>query len=210
MTNSRTRIPTPRGDDTRERLLEAAMDRFAERGFAGTTTRAICDSADVHLALLGYHFGSKLGLWAAVVRVLNDRLAAIAREAVEPGADLKHGVATFLRKVVRALLADPRPLRIMVWASLDPKGFDRTVVEDAYGPAVRAAIGFLEAEQAAGRLPPDIDPGLTLVTFYGLVAEPLVEPLVHQHLFGGVDAARIERHLVASGLRLLGLPPEDP
>jgi AcrR family transcriptional regulator len=31
--------------DTRARLLEAAMDCFAERGFAGTTTRAICGRA---------------------------------------------------------------------------------------------------------------------------------------------------------------------
>lgn len=209
MIKSNDQSSSARSADTRERLLEAAMDTFADRGFAGTTTRAICEAAGVNLALLNYHFGSKLGLWAAVVRVLNDRLVALALP-IASGADLGHGVATFLRRMVRAMLADPRPMRIMVWASLHPQGFDRALVEDAYGPAVRAAIGFLEAEQQAGRIAADVDVGLTVVTFYGLVAEPLIEPLVHQHLFGGIDAARVERHLVASGLRLLGLPPEDP
>lgn len=200
-----------RGTDTRDRLLEAAMGCFAERGFAGTTTRAICDAAGVNLALLNYHFGSKAGLWAAVVRVLNDRLAAIAIEALDPGVPLQRGVATFLRRVVRALLADPRPMRVMAWASLHPQGFDRTVLEEAYGPAVRAAITYLEGEQHAGRIPAAVDVGLTVVTFYGLLAEPLIEPAVHHHLFGlsAAHAARIENHLVASGLRLLGLPPED-
>ncbi|MEQ1508232.1 MAG: TetR family transcriptional regulator [Myxococcota bacterium] len=204
--------PDARGAETRAKLLEAALDCFAERGYAATT-RQICDRAGVNLALLSYHFGGKDALWGQVLRVLNDRIAALA--CAEWSRDLPTSVAAFLRTVVRAMLADPRPMRVMVWARLQPHGFDPALATDAWEPVVRLAVAFLEAQQRAGAIPASVDPGLAIVTFYGLLAEPLIEPAVHRRLFDRDPsdpdhAARIERHLVASGLRLLGLSQEEP
>ena len=52
--------------DTRERILDAAEALIIERGFAATSLRAIADRARVNLAATNYHFGSKMGLLAAV------------------------------------------------------------------------------------------------------------------------------------------------
>jgi len=54
--------------DTRTQLLDAAERLFAERGYRGTSVRAITDLAGANLAAVGYHFGSKADLLAAVVR----------------------------------------------------------------------------------------------------------------------------------------------
>lgn len=54
--------------DTRTRILDAAEHLFAERGFRGTSVRAITDLAGVNLAAVGYHFGSKAELLTAVIR----------------------------------------------------------------------------------------------------------------------------------------------
>lgn len=63
--------------DTRTQLLDAAERLFAERGFRGTSVRAITDLAGANLAAVGYHFGSKADLLAAVVRrVIEPILAA--------------------------------------------------------------------------------------------------------------------------------------
>src|SRR5580693_861023 len=59
--------------DTRTRILDAAGHLFAERGFRGTSARAITDLAGANLAAVGYHFGSKAEL-----------LAAVARRVIEP------------------------------------------------------------------------------------------------------------------------------
>jgi AcrR family transcriptional regulator len=59
--------------DTRTQILDAAERLFAERGFRGTSIRAITDLAGANLAAVGYHFGSKAEL-----------LAAVARRVVEP------------------------------------------------------------------------------------------------------------------------------
>ncbi|MFE7467327.1 TetR/AcrR family transcriptional regulator [Streptomyces sp. NPDC057499] len=52
---------------TRRRLLEAARDLFAERGYEGTTVRSIAARAGVNQALLFRYFGSKRGLLTEVV-----------------------------------------------------------------------------------------------------------------------------------------------
>jgi AcrR family transcriptional regulator len=54
--------------DTRTQLLDAAERLFAERGYRGTSVRAITDLAGANLAAVGYHFGSKADLMAAVAR----------------------------------------------------------------------------------------------------------------------------------------------
>ncbi len=62
--------------DTRTQLLDAAERLFAERGFPGTSVRAIADLAGANLAAVGYHFGSKADLLAAVVRRVIEPITA--------------------------------------------------------------------------------------------------------------------------------------
>lgn len=59
--------------DTRIRILEAASSIFAEHGFAATTIRHICSKAQVNLAAVNYHFGSKEGLYRETIRFARER-----------------------------------------------------------------------------------------------------------------------------------------
>jgi AcrR family transcriptional regulator len=51
---------------TKERLLDAAEQLFSDQGFSATSVRAITQTAEVNLAALNYHFGSKEALIDAV------------------------------------------------------------------------------------------------------------------------------------------------
>ncbi len=55
-------------DETREKLVEAAGQVFAERGFQEATVREICSRAGTNGAAVNYHFGDKLGLYTEVLR----------------------------------------------------------------------------------------------------------------------------------------------
>lgn len=55
---------------TRARLLDAAVEHFAQSGFAGARTDAICRAADVNERMLYHYFGSKAGLYVAVLELL--------------------------------------------------------------------------------------------------------------------------------------------
>jgi AcrR family transcriptional regulator len=58
---------TPRSEQTRARILEAASQLFTEKGYAGTTTRAIAKKAEVNEVTLFRHFGTKEKLAQAIM-----------------------------------------------------------------------------------------------------------------------------------------------
>jgi AcrR family transcriptional regulator len=54
-------------EETRREILRAAAGAFAESGYVGATTRTVAARAGVNVATLHYHFGSKEGLYRAVL-----------------------------------------------------------------------------------------------------------------------------------------------
>ncbi|HUN52110.1 MAG TPA: CerR family C-terminal domain-containing protein [Candidatus Sulfotelmatobacter sp.] len=72
-----------RGDDTRQRILAAALDVFAAEGYEGTTTRRLADVAAVNLPAIQYYFGSKEGLYRAAIA----HHVATMESRVAPAAD---------------------------------------------------------------------------------------------------------------------------
>jgi TetR/AcrR family transcriptional regulator, regulator of cefoperazone and chloramphenicol sensitivity len=67
--------PLPeRGEATRQRLIEAALEVFGECGFNGASTRMLADKAGANLAAIPYHFHSKEGLYRAAAQHIVDRM----------------------------------------------------------------------------------------------------------------------------------------
>ncbi|MEN1409542.1 transcriptional regulator PsrA, partial [Pseudomonas aeruginosa] len=67
--------------ETVERILDAAEQLFAEKGFAETSLRLITSKAGVNLAAVNYHFGSKKALIQAVFsRFLGPFCASLEKE----------------------------------------------------------------------------------------------------------------------------------
>ncbi|HEY2368554.1 MAG TPA: helix-turn-helix domain-containing protein, partial [Polyangiaceae bacterium] len=106
----------PGASDARTRILEAARTLFAERGFRGTTTRAIARRAKCDVALVQYFFAGKERLFAAAIElpVEPDEVASVAagRRAGERLARL-HLDHVFVERreavaaMLRAAIGDP-------------------------------------------------------------------------------------------------------
>lgn len=65
------------GAATRDRILERAGELFAATGYAETTSKAVAASAGVDLASINYHFGSRTGLYQAVLVEAHRRLISL-------------------------------------------------------------------------------------------------------------------------------------
>ncbi|WP_025096911.1 CerR family C-terminal domain-containing protein [Burkholderia sp. A1] len=72
-----------RGDETRQRIIEAAIELFGERGFAGASTRDIAAHAGVNAPALQYYFENKEG----VFRACADTIAELGCAAFGPALD---------------------------------------------------------------------------------------------------------------------------
>ena len=82
------RAPRPDGEATRARILEAAGELFAAHGYAAS--KAIAARAEVDLASINYHFGSRSGFYQAVLAEAHRRLMDVAdlqRLAQKPARD---------------------------------------------------------------------------------------------------------------------------
>src|SRR5471030_606294 len=101
--------PSPRavrsdGAETRLHILQVAGRIFAEKGFERTTSREICSAAGTNLAAVNYHFGSRDGLYDAVLVEAHgqivglDDLEAILRSGVAPEARLRELIGLIVRK----------------------------------------------------------------------------------------------------------------
>lgn len=85
----------------RQRLIEAAESEFTQKGFDGASVLSIANRAGVKQPLLNYHFGSKEGLWRAVVEnayagsLAASRQAADALDRSDPLARLQAALRAF-------------------------------------------------------------------------------------------------------------------
>jgi TetR/AcrR family transcriptional regulator, regulator of cefoperazone and chloramphenicol sensitivity len=71
-----------RGAETRQRLIEAALDVFGRFGFEGASTRLIAKEAGANLAAIVYHFGSKEALHSAVAEYIVGRITGLVGPAL--------------------------------------------------------------------------------------------------------------------------------
>ena len=96
---------------TKQRILDSAESLFARHGFAGASLRQVTASAQVNLAAVNYHFGSKENLINEVFRrrldsLNEERLAALAAVLKKPQFDLEDvlGVDETLKERLHARL----------------------------------------------------------------------------------------------------------
>lgn len=110
--------------DARDRLLQAALDVFAAKGYDGASTREICRLAGVNVAAIHYHFGDKASLYREVFRV-PEQLSAAPVEMTDPDVPLRVAVLSFYRHIM-AYIAAPKQVQqmrlIFLREELQPSG----------------------------------------------------------------------------------------
>lgn len=114
------RAPRAAGDDTRQRAIRAALLAFAADGFTAVTTRQLAATAGINIATLNYHFGSKQGVYDAVVAQVYARLQERGTALLEqlPGAT----VETIVEAAYVAAREESEGVRILLREVLDHGG----------------------------------------------------------------------------------------
>lgn len=91
MTNKK---PSNKGKTTRQHILEVAAELFAQKGYAYTTSKEICQASKANIAAVNYHFGGKDGLYDEVLLEMHDRLITL-----DTLSDIAHSQLTAKEKL---------------------------------------------------------------------------------------------------------------
>lgn len=165
---------------TKARLLRAAAELFSERGFHGTTIRAIATRAGANVASGHYHFGSKRDLYVAVLR---QTFAALAADLDRAGtrlpeeeldrlgrADLERLFRSRIEVMLRFLVGPGSELhaRLMQREMLDPSDSLPLIVDEFIQPVMVREMAAL-----VRRLAPGLDPSAVLRTVAGISGQAL-------------------------------------
>jgi len=130
--------------NTKERILHAAEDLFAQHGFAGTSLRQVTSRADVNIAAVNYHFGSKENLVHEVFKHRMDemsekRLASLAAAVEKNPADLEAILLAFIQPAL-ALTLDRHGasfVRVLARAYAEKNDGLRNFLSENYGQVLR-------------------------------------------------------------------------
>lgn len=144
---------------TKERILSAAEELFARHGFQGASLRQVTAAANVNLAAVNYHFGSKDNLINEVFRRRLDelterRLAALEAATQNPDATLEAIIGAFVEPALS--LASDRIggsafMRVLARAYAEHDQSLRRFLSDNYGHVLKRFA------QAIGKRMPELD-----------------------------------------------------
>jgi TetR/AcrR family transcriptional regulator len=97
----------PRGLGSKDALFAAASEEFALHGFAGASVDAIATRAGINKAMIYYHFGSKQGLYVAILRAVFASMGERTTTIVSASTAAEEKIAAFVAAISGE--ADARP-----------------------------------------------------------------------------------------------------
>jgi TetR/AcrR family transcriptional regulator len=157
--------------DRRSQLIEAAMDLFSRKGFAGTTTREIALAAGVSEAIIFRHFATKRDLYTAIIE---HNIHSAGAKQVLAGLDAcmkRRDDEGLFRLIATEMIEehrrDARFERLMLHASLEGHEL-ATIYRSEFGLPIFATLrAYLDRRQRSGALR-HIDSGAMIVAIAGM------------------------------------------
>lgn len=140
------RAPRRDGEDSRQRLLLAALRLFADQGFAKTSTRELAEAAGVNIAAISYYFGDKAGLYRAAFLEPQGQPAEAIQAFADPALSLEQALtsfyAGFLEPMKHGDLAR-HCLKLHVREMVEPTGLWDEEVQQVIKPMHEALVALL-------------------------------------------------------------------
>ncbi len=198
--------------DSRERILAAAEEVFAEKGYAGARIRDVASRVGVANALVHYHFHTKEALLHAVLdRMVGEVVDLVTRIAPEPLEPITK-LCRFFNEFFDFAARHPHFARLAhLEAGHDDRAYFDRQVRERLRPLYSRARAFLEAGVRAGvfrAVPPDH----LLAAIYGMIVSwfsdtPFLETLVGDTTRDGASLERRREALMDMILRVVLADP---
>jgi len=206
----RTR-PSPavdrQGDDTRDRIIDAAQAIFARDGFVGAKMQEIADRVGIQRPSLFYHFKNKEALFVAAHEQVFARIEPVFRESLAPDGDPFAQLDRVSRAVLAVMADEPDFARMVARTSVDRHPAAVKIVRTYLQPLVDLSVAFVRDGQRRGVFA-DIDPFFFTLNSWGaaliyFIARDLLAPVAKPT--DTKDLTRFTNALLQMGNRALAV-----
>jgi AcrR family transcriptional regulator len=200
------RPPGATGDRTRERIVSAALETFAEHGFAGCSMRDVARKARIRVSSLYHYFPSKEELFQDILDNWSEEMRALVLSAMGKGLELPDLAREATGKIFDFFVANPAYVRLGLHNRANGGvPFDRRVIDRWLG----MMDGVMKPAEMRGAIKA-VDPLCLIVTVEGLVHWHLANDGFYRAILGrGLDDPEVLRrtreHVVQVVLRTAGL-----
>ena len=156
-----------------DRILKRALALFSEKGYDATSVREICEAAEITKPTLYHFYGSKEGVYQAIVEGALERFRADMMRSLAGEGSLRDHLARMARAYVDAAVRDPDLTRfVMALIHNPPRSAPATDFVGFYQGILAEVAQTVEAAVARG----EIAPGPTevrLLVFMGALGEAM-------------------------------------
>ena len=137
----------------KDRLFIAGAQLFAGKGFDSVSVREICKAADTSMNMIHHYFGSKEGLYDAIVATFTEKVFAYPVRLLDKEVRSKEEFITrtelFVEETLNALIDQRLVLHIVMRHEIEPT---------AFVSLLQKFVAFLKAAQVKGYVRSSIDP----------------------------------------------------
>lgn len=200
-------------------IIWAAGELFAQHGLEGTSIRPIAQKADVNIAAINYHFGSKENLYTEVLRyaLLHNQSETQIKEFIEASKYITKPdeIAGFLTKFIKNRFVShfspekpPWFTRLILQSFSIPTSSLREIIEEHFLPEIKALTDIIRrsnqnmTEQKAQLWSFSIH---AQTAFYGLCKVPILM-LLGKEEYDMQFIEAVAKHVAHTTITALGLP----
>jgi len=200
-------------DKTKVRLLEAAGEEFACKGFDAARIRTICERAGANVAAVNYHFGDKEQLYVQAVLLAHrcgfEGEGQVPAEAVAPAEQLRGFIHDFLCRVLAINDPDDWRHRLILREMLHPTTASDVLIREAIRPKFERLSGILRSfcPAADERRIHALAFSVIGQCLHYKMARPVAERLIGPEAFAALDLDYLTDHITAFCLAALGCRP---
>jgi len=183
--------PVTKGERTRQRLLELAIDHFGRQGYRTTSVSEIARAAGLTQATAYAYFDNKESLFVAALDVDASTLVTEAHQALA-GVPVREKLVAYLVELYDGL--ERRPLARRVLAGLEPEVLPHLIDLPAIRLATDLMVTDIQSSQQAGLVRDDIDAAAVGIGMEAMILGMLIGAVQCGGIFnpryqGGVEAA---------------------
>ncbi len=200
-------------DLTKARLLDAAGEEFADKGFGAARIRSICEKAGANLAAVNYHFGDKEQLYTATVLHAHHTSSPLVPESVFENGDPANQLRQYIRHFLSNIFAtrDRRDWHhsLILREMVQPTAASEAVVREAIRPR------FEHLKAIMRRICPAAEERRVHALVFSVVGQclhykvcrPISERLIGSEAYEDLDFEFLSDHIASFCLAALGLVP---